>query len=317
MERATRIRGRLAASLAVGVLAVGFSGCSSPDLSNRADDIGGVLSASPGVADVETSYQNGFGSGRSIRYRVTMDAEASTAQATEVAAALDRETGGEFDGYTQDLNLTMANRSIKVSDTTNGDIMAQKVPRLLDLSAMLSDDEVSWKEQPESANVDDTLEIREAGTDPFTTLDAVRAQFGSEDFQLTMRESSGVDWYVAFPFTAQGQDRLESVFDPLRTTTNRLNIDDDQVSSFVAVVPAGPDEADRLRTIIDSIESTTTDPWDFFWAEGPEPTGSFDSSTGGVVDVGGCEYDEDSEQQLTQGAQVIQDQLRATYDTCG
>ena len=39
-----------------------------PGLSGRADDIGAVLSAKPGVEDVETQYQNGFDSGRSITY---------------------------------------------------------------------------------------------------------------------------------------------------------------------------------------------------------------------------------------------------------
>ncbi|WP_181276059.1 hypothetical protein [Brevibacterium oceani] len=319
MSRQTRFGARArvgAVMIAAVALTLGISGCTGPDLSGRADDIGGVLSASPGVEDVETSYQNGFDSGRSITYRVTMDAAASTAEATEVAAALDRETGDEFDRYTQDLSLLMAGRIIEVSDTTNGDIMAAKVPRLAEMSTALSVDEVSWSEQADDVDFDDSLEISDAGTDPFRTLDAVRVQFGSEEFQLRTRETSGVDWYVAFPFSEQGQGRLESVFDPLRTSMNRLNIDGDQVSSFVAVVPAGPDEVTRLRGIIDRIESTTTNPWNFSWAEGADPTGPFDSSTGGIVNVGGCEYDEDSERRLTRSAQTIQDQLRDTYDTC-
>jgi hypothetical protein len=319
MSRQSRIGGWArggAVMITAVVLTLGISGCTSPDLSSRADDIGGVLSASPGVEDVETSYQNGFDSGRSITYRVTMDDAASTAQATEVAAALDRETGDEFDRYTQNLSLIMSVRAIKVSDTTNGDIMAAKVPRLLEMASTLSVDEVSWSEQSDDVDFDDSLEVRDSGTDAFRTLDAARAQFGSEEFQLRTRETSGVDWYVAFPFSQQRQDRLESVFDPLRTSLNRLNIDGDQVSSFVAVVPAGPDEITRLRGIIDRIASTTTNPWNFSWAEGADPTGPFDSSTGGIVNVGGCEYDEDSEGQLTQWAQTIQDQLRATYDTC-
>ncbi|WP_166972878.1 hypothetical protein [Brevibacterium atlanticum] len=305
-----------AAMITAVVLTLGVSGCTGPDLSNTVDDIGGVLSASPGVEDVETSYLNGFDSGRSINYRVTMDAAASAAQATEVAAALDRETGDEFDRYTQNLSLIMAGRTIKVSDATNGDIMAAKVPRLLEMSSTLSVDKVSWSEQSDGVDFDDSLEISDAGTDPFRTLDAARAQFGSEEFQLSTRETSGVDWYVAFPFSEQGQERLESVFDPLRTSLNRLNIDGDQVSSFVAVVPAGADEVTRLRGIIDRIESTTTNPWDFSWAEGADPTGPFDYSSGGIVNVGGCEYDEDAEGQLTQTAQTIQDQLRDSYDTC-
>ncbi|WP_210602733.1 hypothetical protein [Brevibacterium oceani] len=305
-----------AVMIAAVALTLGISGCTSPDLSSRADDIGGVLSASPGVEEVETSYQNGFDSGRSITYRVTMDAGANTAQATEVAAALDLETGDEFDRYTQNLSLNMAGRIIKVSDTTNGDIMAAKVPRLLEMSTALSVDEVNWSEQSDDVDFDDSLEVRDSGTDAFQTLSAARAQFGSEEFQLRTRETSGVDWYVAFPFSEQGQERLESVFDPLRTSLNRLNIDGDQVSSFVAVVPAGPDEVIRLRGIIDRIASTTTNSWNFSWAEGADPTGQFDSASGGIVNVGGCEYDEDSEGQLTQSAQTIQDQLRDTYDTC-
>ena len=316
VKQATRIRGVIATWLVVGVLAVGLSACMGPDLSNRAEDIGGVLSASLGVEKVESSYQNGVDSGRSISYTETMDPAASTAQATEVAAALDRETGDEFDGYTVNLILTRSSLTTKVSDTTNGDIMGQKMPGLVELSTTLPVDEVSWREQSDSANFDDSLEISEAGTDAFKTLDAVRAQFGSDEFRLTTRETSGVTWYVAFPFSAQGQERLESVFDPLRTSVKRLNIDGDQVSSFVAVVPAGPDEVTRLRGIIDRIASTTTNPWDFYWAEGPDPSGPSDTSSGGVVNVGGCEYGEDSEGQLTQEAQKVQDQLRAVYDTC-
>lgn len=304
-------------AVTLAMLLVVLSGClGGPDLSGRADDIGGVLSAMPGVEDVETSYQNGFDAGVSIGFDVTMAATATDSQAGDVAARLDSEIGDEFDRYDQKLRLLRSGQVIEVEDQTHGDVITQKIPRMLALASSLSADELNWNEASKGSKFENDLEIRDPQANPYDTLDAVRAQFGSEDVQLRMNQVTGADWNVTYPFSQQAQDEMESEFVPLLDKMTQINIDHDDVTLFYAVVPDGSNLVGRLRGIIELIDSTTTEPWDFHWALGQASTNQFDSSTGGIVNVGGCEYGEGEGGRQTQEAAAAQDQLRDIYDTC-
>jgi hypothetical protein len=314
VESGTRMRATVVS--VASVLAVGLSGCMGPDLSSRADDIGGAISAVEGVEHVETSYGNDIETGRSLVYEVTMDDDASASQAVDAAGVLERETGDEFDRYSQELRLTVQDRIVTIGDETNGDIMAKKAPRLLALASSLSGSDVSWEESSDSNAFDNYLEIRDSEDGPFEAVDAVNEEFGSDDFHLHMFDHSGVEWYVAFPFSDQAQERVGSAAGPVLDTAERIDIADDQVSYFSAAVPDGPDKASRLRNIIERIDSPNDQPWDFTWAVGSDPTGPLDSSTGGIVNVGGCEYDGGGHGRKTRDAQRTQDQLRDIYDTC-
>lgn len=280
------------------------------------DDIGVVLTAKPGVEDVETIYQNGFDSGKNVIFKVKMAAGGTRAQAVDVAAALDHESGDEFDGYDQKFTLTMPDRTISIIDRTNGDIMAERTPRLLALASAPSRSWLSWENYSDPETDADRLRFVEQQSDPFENLSAVRAEFGSENLLLEMTDTSSVAWLVDFPFSERGQARLETAVEPIRDTAKRINIADDQVSDYFAVVPDGADRVSRVREIIERIDATAAGPWHFTWAVGPDPTAASDRSSGGLVNVGGCDYDPDSEVQLTQQAEKTQDQLRRIYDTC-
>lgn len=127
VERGARLRRRVAALIIAAVGTVGLTGCMGPDLTGMVDDIGVVLSGKPGVDDVETIYQNGFDSGKKVIFKVRMAADATTAQSVEVAAALDQESGDEFDGCDQNFSLNMPDRTITIIDRTNSDIMAREL----------------------------------------------------------------------------------------------------------------------------------------------------------------------------------------------
>lgn len=316
VERGARLRRRVAALIIAAVGTVGLTGCMGPDLTGMVDDIGVVLSGKPGVDDVETIYQNGFDSGKKVIFKVRMAADATTAQSVEVAAALDQESGDEFDGYDQNFSLNMPDRTITIIDRTNSDIMAERTPRLLALASAPSRSWLIWESDSVPATDGDRLRMVEPQSDPFESLSAVRAEFGSESLLVEMTETTSVTWHVSFPFSEQGQARLESVFQPIRDTARRITIAGDQVSNYFAVVPDGPDKVGLIRESIERIDTTTADPWQFTWAVGSDPTGAYDSSAGGVISVGGCDYDPDSEVQLTQEAENTQDQLRTIYDTC-
>lgn len=296
----------------------GLSGClGGPDLSGRADDIGGVLSAMPGVEDVETNYQNGFDSGVSIGYVVTLAATATDSQAGDVAARLDDEINDEFDRYDQKLKLLRSGQVIEVKDQTHGDVISQMTPRLLSLASSLPAAELNWKEASKASKFENDLEIRDPQANPYDTLDAVRAQFGSEDLLLSMRESGGARWNVEFPFSQQAQDEMESEFVPLLPKIQQITIDHDQVLLFDMSVPDGPNLVGRLRGIIELIDSTTTEPWSFRWSKAQDPTNPTDAfSLSGSVEVGGCDVDSDSDADKTAETEAAQDQLRDIYGKC-
>ncbi|MCU4296607.1 hypothetical protein D3I60_05865 [Brevibacterium permense] len=310
------VRRRISAVIVAAIGAVGLTGCQGPDLSGRADVIGAVLSAKPGVEDVKTQYQNGFDSGRSITYIVKMAAGATTAQSVEVAAALDQETGDEFDLYDQDLRLLLSGRVVEISDLTSSDIMADRASHLLALSSELSVSRLEWRQASEQTTFDDALELSETQEDIFGMVNAVRAELGSEQFELRARDSAMTEWDVAFPYSEQAQGRLETAVEPHLGQVKKVAIDDSQVSRLSVVVPDGVDVVSRLRGIIERIDSADARPWEFDWALGSDPTGAVDPSTKGSVNVAGCEYNEDPDRQMTSAAQTTQDQLRRIYDTC-
>ena len=312
----TRLRLRIAAVIVAVIGAVGLTGCMGPGLSGRADDIGAVLSAKPGVEDVETQYQNGFDSGRSITYIIKMVPGASTAQSVDVAAALDQETGDEFDRYDQELRLLLSGRAVEISDASNSDIMADRASHLLALASEMSVNRLEWRQASEQTTFEDVLELTDPQDDIFGTINAVRAELGTEQFDLRVRGSAQTEWAVAFPYAEQAQARLETAIEPILPTTVQVVIDDNQVSGLFVVVPDGPDVVSRLRGIIERVDSPDAQPWYFDWALGSDPTGAVDYSTKSLVNVGGCEYDEDPDRQITSATQTLQDQLRTLYDTC-
>lgn len=312
-ERRAHHRRRIASVAAVFVAAVGLSGCFGPDLSDRAHDIGGVLSTKPGVEDVRTVYQNGFDSGRLLAHTVTMSSDATHNQAVEVAATFDQETGSEFDRYDQELTLVISHQVIEMRDATASDIMAERTPHLLALASELSADRIEWNQQSEQSTFEDSLELRDAQTDPFRTISAVRTELGSEDFQLRTRAPSQAEWTVAFPYSEQAQNRLETAISPILDQNDEIRIEDDQVSSYRVEVPDGPAAVSQLRDKIERIDVVNTQPWDFHWTLNAGPNNQWNP---GWVNVGGCDYGDEPDSQSTTGTQTVEDQLRALYDTC-
>lgn len=312
-ERRAHHRRRSASVAAVIVAAVGLSGCFGPDLSDRAHDIGAVLSTKAGVEDVSTVYQNGFDSGRLLAHTVTMSTDATHNQTLEVAAAFDQETGPDFDRYDQELRLLVSDQELDIRDNTSSDIMAERTSHLLILATLLSADRIEWNRQSKQSTFEDSLELRDAQTDPFRTISAVRTELGSEDFQLRTRAPSQAEWNVDFPFSEQAQNRLETAISPILDQNDEIRIEDDQVSSYSVEIPDGPEAVSQLRDTIERIDVVNTQPWDFHWTLNAGPNNQWNP---GWVNVGGCDYGDEPDSQSATGAQTVEDQLRALYDTC-
>src|SRR5699024_418415 len=208
--RGTR-RGRVPAILAVTM--AGLTGClGGPDMSDRADEIGAALSPLSGVEAVETIYQKGLDSGMKLGFRVTMAAGAADGEASDVAATLQNEIGDNFKRYNHELALIMPSLTIRVDDRANSDALAQRTPRLLDLAPTLNATHLIWKEQSDDVDFDTSLEVEGPQADPYDTLDAVRAQFGSDEMTLRMRQPDDTKWYVDFPYSDRAQAELNSKF---------------------------------------------------------------------------------------------------------
>ncbi|WP_167197652.1 hypothetical protein [Brevibacterium pigmentatum] len=233
-----------------------------------------------------------------------------------MAAALDHETGDEFDRYDQELRLLLSGRAVEIRDATSSDIMADRASHLLALASEMSVNRLEWRQASEQTTFEDVLELTDPQNDVFGTINAVRAELGTEQFDLRVRDSAQTEWAVAFPYAEQAQARLETAIEPILPMTVQVVIDDNQVSGLFVVVPDGPDVVSRLRGIIERVDSSVAQPWYFDWALGSDPTGTIDYSTKGSANVGGCEYDEDPDRQITSATQTTQDQLRTIYDTC-
>ena len=315
--------------ITVLALFVGLSGCiGRPDLSNRAEEIAGVIAGLPGVDDIDDYYQDGFDSGRSLTYRVTMGAEATDAEVANVASTVNREVGDEFDDYDRELSLTTADFSVDLNGEPDVDELRQRLLRLQALNASLTSHApltsqmLTWTVNDDTDR-DNELVIQEATQDPFTVLSAVRDQFGTEQMSVTVSSSDTAVWNVAFPYSPQAQNRLASVLRPLPPEMEAIRIDQDRVTEVESDVDDPATAVTRLIAIIDRVSSVTSQPWIFRWSGGQPPTGQTNLASGGMVSVGACEYHEDSPweedpaEHLTQDAIEVQDQLRSKYDTCG
>lgn len=180
--------------ITVAAMIVGLSGCvSRPDLSDRAEGIGDVLAAMPGVEKVETEYLVSD-SGRTLRYRVTMTAEATDDEAAELASTLNNEVGHEFEDYNRELWMMMSGFTLSLPIETAVDALRQQVPRLRMLASSLPASEVLWAEFPDDDNIEDILEIKSLSGNPFDALSAVRDHFGMDAMSLRLEQTSKAKW---------------------------------------------------------------------------------------------------------------------------
>ncbi|MDN6122629.1 MAG: hypothetical protein L0I80_01980 [Brevibacterium sp.] len=317
--------------ITVAALVVGLSGCiGRPDLSNKAEEIAGVIAALPGVDDVDDYYQNGFTSGLSLTYRVTMAAGASDAEVVNVASTVNSEVGDEFDGYDRELTLTVGDLSVVLNGEPNVDELRQRLLGLKNLNSSLVSGVLTWKENDDTGR-DNELEIREASQDPFTVLSAVRDQvlsavrdqFGTEQVHVKVSDAEEPAWKVAFPYSEQAQNRLAAAIRSVNVEFDEIEISQNRVTDVEAHVDDTANVSTRLMTVIDTVNKGTSAPWEFRWSAGQPSAGQGNLASGGRVSVGACAYYEDSPREkdpakyLTPEAIAVQDQLRSKYDTCG
>lgn len=313
--------------ITVAAMIVGLSGCvSRPDLSDRAEEIGDVLAPMPGVEKVETDYLVSD-SGRTLRYRVTMTAEATDDEAAKLASTLNSEVGPEFEDYNHELTMMMSGFTLELPIETAADALRQQMPHLRVLASSLAASEVLWREFPDNDNIEDTLEIKSLSGNPFDAFSAVRDQFGTDAMSLRLEQTSKAMWYVKFPYSVPAQDGLEAALGSGLKEMDQIIVDSDQLTSVSAIVSEGPKVVSRLRRIIDLVNSSTSDPWSFDWSVEPSSTSknktkNNDLSTGGLVSVGGCDYDrhsaaeQDPSSYMTSEAIAVQNKLRGIYDKC-
>ena len=309
--------------IAAIVMILGLSGCEgSPDLSPRADEVGDVLSALPGVETVETLYKND-NSGRSLVYGVTMTVGATDDEAIHLASTLNDELGSEFDSYDRGMTVVQSGLTIALQAETAAQTLKHLPSRLRALASSLDGGEITWIESWDDEYSDDVLEVDDSSESPFDVFTAVRDQFGSKEMKVRLDRGNDVQWSVTFPYSVQAQDRLESaVGTDLEEVMDWIGIDGDHLTSLTVTVDSGPDVVGRLEDIIDLADSGTSAPWSFNWSVGSSRSTDGNLLTGGFISVGSCDYAHNSAKEtepsqfMTTEAIEVQDQLRDSYDTC-
>ncbi|MDN6378736.1 hypothetical protein [Brevibacterium aurantiacum] len=317
------------AMIAVMVMIFGLSGCErspdpnpSPDLSSRADEIGDVLSALPGVETVATYYRKD-NSVQRLTYVAIMADGATDEKAIHVASTLNDEIGSEFDNFDRGLTVKQSGLTIALRTETAVESLKHLPSRLRALTSALGVGGVTWFDSWDDRYSEDILEIDSASGSPFDVITAVRDQFGSEEIQLRLDRGNDAQWSVTFPYSVQAQDKLESaVGTDLEKVMQRIEIDGDHLTNLTVAVDSGPDVVGRLEDIIDRADSGTSAPWSFNWSVGSSRSTDGNLLTGGHISVGSCDYAHDSAKEkepsqfMTTEAIKAQTQLRDSYDTC-
>lgn len=317
------------AMIAVMAMILGLSGCEGspdpnpgPDLSSRADEVGDVLSALPGVDTVATYYRNDDSVQR-LTYVAAMAGGATDEKAIHVASTLNDEIGSEFDNFDRGLTVKKSGLTIALQAETAVESLKHLPPRLRALASSLDGGGVSWSDSRDDEYGDDILEVDGASGSPFDVITAVRDQFSSEEVRLSLDRGNDVQWSVTFPYPVQAQDRLESaVGTDLEEVMDWIEIDGDHLTSLRVTVDSGPDVVSRLEDIIDLADSGTSAPWSFNWSVGSLESTDGNLLTGGHISVGNCDYAHNSAKEtepsrfMTTEAIEVQTQLRDGYDTC-
>lgn len=309
-------------TITLAALIVGMSGCiARTDLSARADEIEGALSALPRVEKLSGEYQNSFDSGRRLVYRVDMAPGATDGDLVNVAETLNGEAGDDFVDYERDLTLRLPHTSVALNGKPDLDQLRQHLPRLRSLASTLNAQTLNWEANNDN-DLDDSLTIWGTDGNAFTVLSAVRDVFGSQGMRVRLGNSGTAEWEVEFPYSLQAQNKLAAAFHSGTREMDKIKIDDDQVTFASAHLTDEANATTRLATLIDQINDGTSEPWSFTWLA-EQPRGRQNNKTaGGTVSVGACTYDKNSNgerepaQYRTSAALKIQDTLRAKYDTC-
>lgn len=308
--------------IAIAII-LGIFGCErSPDLSPRAEEVGDVLAAMPGAEQVETIYKN-YDSGRNLNYVATMTVGATDDEAIQLASTLNNELGSEFEHYNRGLTIRTADFTADLREETAVETLRQLPTRLRALASSPNVDRVTWKESEDDEYSDDVLEISGLSGSPFDVFTAVRDEFGSDEMLLRLNRGRDVQWSVAFPYSVQAQDSLESALgDDLKEVLDLIIIEGDHLTNLTVTVAPGPDVVGRLEDIIDLADSGASVPWSFDWSVGPSSSTDSNLLTGGSISVGSCDYastrakETDPSRYMTTEAIAVQDQLRDVYDTC-
>lgn len=310
-------------ALTVTAILLGLVGClPTPDLSDRAEEIAGVLSGMPGVDDVDHSYRNGFDSGQVLDFRVRMGTGAADDEAIDVVTTLNAEVGSEFADYSRGLTLGFEDFTADIRGVPDADQLRPRLVGMKRLNASLHPDHLSWQIRNDT-DMADSLDVRGMSADADTAVSAVRAVVGRDRVQVTVAPHRQAAWTVMFPYSAQEQNRLAGVLRPSIPEVEKVEISDDRLNSVTARLEAGTDAASRLMTIIDRIDAGTSQPWTLSWTAGQPTHSGSGLATGATVSVGGCDYVHDSkwerepDEYYTPSALAVRDQLRGKYDTCG
>lgn len=167
------------ALITVMATTLGLFGCEgSPDLSQKAEQVGSVLEALPGVETVETICKNDD-SGRSLVYLATMTVGAIDDEAIHLASTLNDELGSEFEYYVRGLTVMLSELRLVLREETAVETLSQLTSRLRALAPSLDGEESTWIDSWDDEYSDDVLEINDVSGSPFDVFTAVRDQFGA------------------------------------------------------------------------------------------------------------------------------------------
>ena len=303
---------------------LGLAGCfPRPDLENRAEELGDMLTSMPGVETVHTQYHNGFSTGRVLQHRVIMEARSSSEDVKNATEALNQAVGDDFDDYRRELRFHQDSLTIDLKGEPDIAVLDQDLSRLDALTSRLSGGSLAWERNSINDNLN-SLSVRGTATDGFAALSAIRATFGSEEMNVRYSGDRQQGWAIGFPYSAHAQQTLESAFRGASPNTRMLKIHENQVSFLSVWARDAPETASVLSRIIDEVRTVTPGEWRLQWmdTDGGSGSGTGQQSFGGSVSVGGCDYhansseETDPSQHFTPSAIAIRDQLRSKYDTC-
>lgn len=321
-------RGPVSIACVLVAVFLALAGCSPrPDLSGRVQEISDVLSALPGVDDVDHYYQNqeeqlGFDGARQLYFEVRIASEASDDEIIGVASTFISEVADAFDDYDRELVLRMPDFTVDINGTPDPDRLRQRLSGMKEQSPILAAETFKWGVRNDDDS-GDVLTIGDTSATPDAVLTAARSLVGSEQVMVKASPRGGARWEVRFPYSAEAQNRLFAALGQgVPDGVDMIAISDDQVEYVSVSLDSGTDATMRLKTVIDTIAAGTPPPWTLSWRVPEAKPNPHNLATGSTVSVGGCEYNpvadhaSDPAEHFTPDAIAVRDELRAQYDTC-
>lgn len=320
-----RIRRRSAPTTVAATLlvAVASVGCGIFVKKIDTDALEAAVGTLPGVTAVRVTFdEDGFDS------TVTLTADvpdATPAQIEQIAGTVNRDDDAAIERVRLVVTTDGTSRVESTADVFDGPQLGDDADRVRRFGTSVAVDRVTWSRTAGAAWSQLSVDHQQSAP-VAAVLDAIRTTFdgGVGDIRAYLRsietESSGVPrWQVAFPFSVEQQQRVESQLAALRLAPLSVTVGPEGFLSALTVRSEDPSIAhQQLMEVISTVGAGPDQPLMLSWRFPDTKTTAPDS---GAVDVGACDYpdthfEEHPEDYLTPAELDLQQRMRDQFDTC-